>query len=181
MIRSHSDSHFQASTRNEMMDDAIDWSKLEKTSNKGMKKWLGYAAAPRGHFPHPTNPDKLGLPWYETDDNPALPSDFIKPCVNTAPSQYNFLRKGADVMETQQAEMCESVRRELKHSFNANNLLDPTGNSFSRRYHIYGSTKSLGRLYFDHKNHPPLIKLKQSEVDKILPPGYSRKRYDFWR
>lgn len=172
--------------RNDTMP--IDWERLEKAAKKGQKKWMGYAASPKGHFPHPTDPDKLGLPWHTNDVNPALPSDFVKPCINTAPTQYNFMnryneghRTGNDVMDLQQAEMSAYIRRENKHSYQANAILDPTGNSYSKRYHIYGSTKSLGRLYFDRKNHPPKISLKKEEIEAILPKDYERKRYDFWR
>jgi len=148
-------------------------------NDKAHLKYTAYARGPDGHFPHPTDPSQKGLPFHTIEVvRPGLPDSHLKPCSNTSPLHYNEFREHNDKYEHRQRELNYFVKAQHKHNKEVAALMNPSGKNGPTAY-MHATTKPLGRLYFDGK--PPEYTFSDFHVQQLLPPGYQRQHYDFWR
>lgn len=140
------------------------------------------------NYPHQFDPDKEGLPMYPPEHGarfsekaPGLPSNYVKPCVNTSATHYNYFASNPDLYENDQRQFNFFMERQHKFNKEMKRLIDNSANSYAKEYYVHGSTKPLGRMYFDNKSRVPKFKLTDAMCKDILPEGYVRKEYDFWR
>lgn len=145
-------------------------------------KYVAYTQGPDGFFPHPTDPSKKGLPFHRTADfgrEGGLPDSHLKPLSNTSALHYNHFREHNDRYEHRQRELNFFVKAQHAHNHEMAALLNPTGNSQTKIYHMHATTKPLGRLHFD--GHLPQFTFSPHCLKQLLPKGYERRQYDFWK
>merc|ERR1712216_733975 len=106
---------------------------------------------------------------------------MLKPCVNTSPIGYNWFRGEADLSEDRQRSMNAFIKKQNKFNQEARRILNPASNSYSKIQRMHGTTKPLGKLYFDYNNSQNRpFRFSKETVESIMPPGVDREDRPFW-
>jgi len=150
-------------------------------------KYLKYASRPSGNFPHPTKAGTKGLPFMPECDRQippgsceeGLPSNFLKPCVNTSACHYNDFRDAKDRYEHKQRELNHYIKEQHRSNREAFQLLTPVSKRGTDKALMHATTKPLGRLYFDRS--APQFRFSDKTAKLLLPEGYERQTYSFWK